>query len=403
MANTVNGFRLTGLGALVVAGMLSVQAHAAEPGKLVIWINGDKGYDGIQKIAEKFTKDTGIPVKVEHPEDAIAKFEQSSAAGKGPDIWIWPHDPAGNWISGGLITPVTPSKKTIDSIDPLAWKAWTIGGKTWGYPLSIEAVALLYNKDMVPTPPKSFDDVLALDKKLAAQGKHAIMWNFTEIYYSWALLGANGGYVFKRNPDGSYNSSDTGVNNKGAVQGAEAIQKLIAAGAMPKTATYGEAEAAMNERRTAMTINGPWAWNNLKKSKINFGVAPIPGFGGKQGAPFVGVLGAMVASASPNKPLATEFLENYLLSMEGLKDMNAAVPLGVPANKAFYNELKNDPLIEGTMAAARAGTPMPSAPEMPRFWTAMKAALENITQGRESVQAGLDRAAKRIKGEQKSE
>ncbi len=240
-------------------------------------------------------------------------------------------------------------KKIVDSIDPLAWKAWTIGGKTWGYPLSIEAVALLYNKDMVPTPPKSFDDVLTLDKKLSAQGKHAIMWNFTEVYYSWALLGANGGYAFKRKPDGSYDSSDVGVNTKGAVQGVEMIQKLISSGAMPRTATYAEAEAAMNEGRTAMMINGPWAWNNLKKSKINFGVAQIPGVGGKPGAPFVGVLGAMVATASPNKEIATEFLENYLLSMEGLKDMNAAVPLGVPANKAFYNELKNDPLIAGTM------------------------------------------------------
>ncbi|KPC50641.1 maltose/maltodextrin ABC transporter substrate-binding protein MalE [Amantichitinum ursilacus] len=390
--------RMTRLGVLLAAGMFSLQAHAAEAGKLLIWINGDKGYDGIAKIAEKFTKETGVEVKVEHPEDAISKFEQSSAAGKGPDIWIWPHDPAGNWIAGGLIAPVQPSKKIVDSIDPLAWKAWTIGGKTWGYPLSIEAVALLYNKDMVPTPPKSFDEVLTLDKKFSAQGKHAIMWNFTEVYYSWALLGANGGYAFKRKPDGSYDSSDVGVNTKGAVQGVEMIQKLIAAGAMPRTATYAEAEAAMNEGRTAMMINGPWAWNNLKKSKINFGVAQIPGVGGKPGAPFVGVLGAMVATASPNKEIATEFLENYLLSMEGLKDMNAAVPLGVPANKAFYNELKNDPLIAGTMAAARAGTPMPSAPEMPRFWTAMKAAIENVTQGRQTAPVALDQAAKRIKG-----
>ncbi|GGP27977.1 maltose/maltodextrin ABC transporter substrate-binding protein MalE [Silvimonas amylolytica] len=391
--------RLARLGMIVAASALALQAHAAEPGKLLIWINGDKGYDGIAKIAQKFTKDTGIQVTVEHPEDAIAKFEQSSAAGKGPDIWMWPHDPAGNWIAGGLISPIQPTKKTIDSIDPLAWKAWTIGGKTWGYPISIEAVALLYNKDMVPTPPKSFDEVLTLDKKLQAQNKHAIMWNFTEIYYSWALLGADGGYAFKRNPDGSYNSKDVGVNNKGAVEGVEMIQKLIAAGAMPKTTSYAEAEAAMNEGRTAMMINGPWAWNNLKKSKINFGVAPIPGINGKPGAPFVGVLGAMIATASPNKEIATEFLENYLLSQEGLKDMNAAVPLGVPANKQFYNELKGDPLIAGTMAAARAGTPMPSAPEMPRFWTAMKAALENVTQGRQTAPVALDQAAKRLKGD----
>ena len=390
--------QLTAIAAALAATFVLPVAHAAEKGSLLIWINGDKGYEGIAKIAEKFTKDTGIAVKVEHPEDAIAKFEQAAAAGKGPDIWMWPHDRAGSWASAGLITPVTPSKKTVDAIDPLAWKAWNIAGKTWGYPLSIEAVALIYNKDIVATPPASWDEVIALDKKLAAQNKRAIMWPMTEIYYSYGLISA-GGYAFKRNADGTYDAKDVGVNTPGAVKGVETLMALIKGGVMPKTATYAEAEAGVNEGRIAMMINGPWSWNNLKKSKINFGVAPYPKIDGKQGGPFVGVLGAMLSTTSPNKELANEFLENYLLSLDGLKAMNAHVPLGVPANKAYYNELKADPLIAGTMAAAQSGTPMPNNPEMTRFWSGMAAALQNITQGRETVKDGLDRAAKRIKGE----
>jgi len=378
--------RLTAIAAALATTFLLPVAHAAEKGSLLIWINGDKGYEGIAKIAEKFTKDTGVAVKVEHPEDAIAKFEQAAAAGKGPDIWMWPHDRAGSWASAGLITPVTPSKKTVDAIDPLAWRAWNFGGKTWGYPLSIEAVALIYNKDIVATPPTSWDEVIALDKKLAAQNKRAIMWPMTEIYYSYGLISA-GGYAFKRNADGTYDAKDVGVNTPGAVKGIETLMGLIKGGVMPKTATYAEAEAGVNE-----------GWNNLKKSKINFGVAPYPKVDGKQGGPFVGVLGAMLSTTSPNKELANEFLENYLLSLDGLKAMNAHVPLGVPANKAYYNELKADPLIAGTMAAAQSGTPMPNNPEMTRFWSGMAAALQNITQGRETVQDGLDRAAKRIKG-----
>ncbi|MBT0570877.1 maltose/maltodextrin ABC transporter substrate-binding protein MalE [Curvibacter sp. CHRR-16] len=383
------------LAAALVAGWGAV-AHAAEKGVLTIWINGDKGYNGIIKMGEKFTKDTGIPVKVEHPEDAIAKFEQAAAAGKGPDIWIWAHDRAGSWASSGLISPVTPSKKTMDAIDPLAWSAWTMGGKVWGYPLSIESVALLYNKALVPTPPSSWEEVIELDKKLNANGKRAIMWPMTEVYYSYGLFSAGGGYAFKRNPDGSYNAKDTGMNNPGSVRGMETLMKLINAGVMPKTANYAEAEAGMNEGRVAMMINGPWSWNNLKKSKIDFGVAPFPKVDGKQGGPFVGVVGAMLSSSTPNKEIANEFLESYLLSMDGLKAMNAHVPLGVPANKAYYTELKSDPRIAGAMATAQSGTPMPNIAEMTRFWTAMSAALQNITQGRESVSNGLNRAAKRI-------
>jgi maltose/maltodextrin transport system substrate-binding protein len=77
-----------------------------------------------------------------------------AAAGKGPDIWIWPHDRIGGWIDAGLLQPVTPSKEARAAILPLAWNAFTVGGKTWGYLISIEAVALVYNKDLVPTPPK---------------------------------------------------------------------------------------------------------------------------------------------------------------------------------------------------------------------------------------------------------
>lgn len=386
--------------ALAAFGTLGVfgASQAAEKGSLLIWINGDKGYEGIAKIGEKFTRDTGIKVTVEHPEDAIAKFEQAAAAGKGPDIWMWPHDRAGSWITAGLIAPVTPSKKTVDAIDPLAWKAWNIGGKTWGYPLSIEAVALIHNKRLVPVPPATWDEVIALDKKLAAQNKRAIMWPMTEIYYSYGLISAAGGYAFKRNADGTYDARDVGINNPGAVRGVETLMGLIQAGVMPRTASYADAEAGVNEGRIAMMINGPWSWNNLKKSKIDFGVAPYPKIDGKQGGPFVGVLGAMLSTASPNKELANEFMENYLLSIEGLKAVNAHVPLGVPANKAFYAELKGDPLIAGTMAAAQGGTPMPNNPEMTRFWSGMAAALQNITQGREGVKDGLDRAARRILG-----
>jgi maltose/maltodextrin transport system substrate-binding protein len=382
---------LTALGA-------SGRVNAADKGSLLIWINGDKGYEGIAKIAEKFTKDTGIAVKIEHPENAIDKFEQATAAGKGPDIWIWPHDRAGSWITAGLIAPVTPSKKTVSEIDPLAWSAWTIGGKTWGYPLSIEAVALLYNKALVPTPPGSWDEVFAIDKKLRAQKKNAIMWSTSEIYYTYGLVSAGGGYAFKRKPDGTYDPKDTGMNNAGAVKGLEVLVRLVKEGGVPRSSSYADAEAAMNDGRVAMTFNGPWSWNNLKKSKIDFGIAPYPKVDGKQGGSFVGVLGAMISTASPNKELANEFLENYLLSKDGLHAMNAHVPLGVPANKAFFDELKSDPLIAGTMAAAKSGTIMPNNSEMSRFWTVMLAALQNITQGRETVKQGLDRAAKRITG-----
>jgi maltose/maltodextrin transport system substrate-binding protein len=385
--------RLAGAAILALAG---TAAHAAEPGKLLIWINGDKGYNGLAKVGEEFTAKTGVQVVVEHPEDAPNKFQQAAAAGKGPDIWIWPHDRIGEWIAGGLLQPVTPSKKVLADLDPLAVKAFAVGGKQWGYPMSIEAVSLVYNKALVPTPPKTFDEVIALDKKLAASGKKAILWDYNNTYFTWPLLAANGGYPFKLKADGNFDPSDSGVNNAGALKGAELLNKLVKDGVMTKGAGYAEMEAGMAQGKVAMMINGPWSWDNLKKANIDFGVAKIPTVNGKKAAPFVGVLGAMISKASPNRDVAVEFIENFMLAPKGLKTINDDVPLGTPASKALFAELKANPNIQATMASAQDGAPMPNNPEMGRFWSSMESALKNMTEGRQAPKEALDAAAKRI-------
>ncbi|NKI97944.1 maltose/maltodextrin ABC transporter substrate-binding protein MalE, partial [Rhizobacter sp. SG703] len=324
------------------------------------------------------------------------KFQQAAAAGKGPDIWIWPHDRIGEWIAGGLLQPVTPGKKVLADLDPLAVKAFAVGGKQWGYPLSIEAVSLVYNKALVPTPPKTFDEVIALDKKLSASGKKAILWDYNNTYFTWPLLAAGGGYPFKLKADGNFDAGDTGVNNAGALKGAELLNKLVKDGVMTKGAGYAEMEAGMAQGKVAMMINGPWSWDNLKKANIDFGVAKIPSVNGKKAAPFVGVLGAMISKASPNRDVAVEFIENFMLAPKGLKTINDDVPLGTPASKALFAELKANPNIQATMASAQDGAPMPNNPEMGRFWSSMESALKNMTEGRQQPKEALDAAAKRI-------
>ena len=167
---------------------------------------------------------------------------------------------------------------------------------------------------------------------------------------------------------------------------------------MPKGSGYAEMEGAFNKGEVAMMISGPWAWDNLKKSNIDFGVAPIPDVAGKPSRPFVGVLGCMISAPSKSKDVAKEFIENHLLKVEGLKMVNADVPLGTPANKAFFKELAENPNIKATMENAKRGEPMPNIPEMGKFWSSMASALENITNGRQSPKEALDAAAARMLG-----
>ncbi len=148
---------------------------------------------------------------------------------------------------------------------------------------------------------------------------------------------------------------------------------------MPKGANYSAMEAGFAKGEIAMMINGPWAWDNAKKAGINFGVATIPAVGKKPGRPFVGVLGCMITQPSPNKDIAKEFLENSVLSLDGLKTINADVPLGTPANKAFFKELSANP-VKGPHQGhhgerASSASPCPtsprwgsSGPRWPRPW-----------------------------------
>ena len=376
---------------------LGLAAVAQTPLRLLVWINGDKGYNGLQKVGDEFARQTGVQVVVQHPEGAPDKFTAAAAAGKGPDIMCWAHDRVGEWAKSGLVVPVRPPRRVRDEIDEGAWKAFTYRGQVWGYPLAIEAIGLIYNKALVPVPPASFEEVIELDKRLKPQGKSAILWAYNNSFFSWPLLAGPGGFIFGRNAAGDLDTKAIGINNEGALKGAQMLDRLVKDGHMPKGARYAEMEGAFAKGDVAMMINGPWAWDNARKVGIDFGVAPIPAIAGKPGRPFVGVLGCMISAPSKLKDVAREFIEHHLLTVQSLKTIGADVPLGTPANKAYYQELSADPRIVATMANAPAGEPIPNIPEMGRFFPAMDAALEAITNGRQSPKDALDGAAARMK------
>ncbi|WP_196259468.1 maltose/maltodextrin ABC transporter substrate-binding protein MalE [Pelagibacterium limicola] len=364
---------------------------ALEDGKLLVWINADKGYNGLQEVGDWFTEELGIEVVVEYPESVTDRFQQAAATGQGPDIFIWAHDRFGEWAAGGLISPVNPSQAARDRVYDFAWDAVTFGGETWGYPIAVEAVGLIYNKDLVPTPPSSFEEIVEMDLGDVTP----ILWDYNNTYFTFPLLMANGGYAFEMR-DGAYDGTDTGVANEGAIKGAAMLRRLIDEGVMPPGVDYGVMEAAVNRGEAAMMINGPWAWGNLEQSGINFGVAPIPSVDGAPSKAFVGVLAATINAASPNKDLAVEFLENYLLTPDGLRMINDDVPLGAVVDVEFAEEVGENENIAATLANAETGVPMPSNPEMGKFWAAMEPALQAITSGAQSVEDALADAQARI-------
>ena len=389
------GARIFALSALT-AMLFSASAIAKiEEGKLVIWINGDKGYNGLAEVGKKFEQDTGIKVTVEHPDKMEEKYPQVAATGDGPDIIFWAHDRFGGYAQSGLLAEISPDKSFQEKLFPFTWDAVRFNGKLIGYPVSVESLSLIYNKDLLPDPPKSWEEMAAVDKQLRAKGKSAIMFNLQEPYFTWPLLAAGGAYAFKKS-DSGYDVKDTGVDNAGAKAGMQFLVDQVKAKTLNADTDYSIAEAAFNKGQTAMTINGPWAWSNIDKSGINYGVTLLPTLNGKPLKTFVGVLSAGINAASPNKELAKEFLENYLLTDAGLDAVNKDKPLGAVTLKSFQQALEKDERIAATMNNARSGDIMPNIPQMAAFWYAMRTATLNALSGRQSVDAALKDAQARL-------
>lgn len=365
---------------------------ALEEGKILIWTGANRDQAQLEKVAQKFSSDLGIPVQVEVVDpDLPDKFQKAAATGDGPDIVLWAHDRFGEWAAGGLISPVTPSTALQAEQISTAWDAVAFGGKLWGYPVAVEAVGLVYNTKLIQSPPKSFEELKNL--KLAP-GVKPILWDYNNTYFTMPMLMANGGFAFRK-VNGVYDGAQTGVNNAGSLAGARVLKQLFDDGVLPQGVDYGVMDSAMAKGEVAMVINGPWSWGNYEKAGISIAVAPIPTVSGKPSPPFLGVQALAINAASPNKDLAVELLENYILSDDGLSTWNLNGGLGALTDKSSGAQ-QSDPKITATLKNAAIGIPMPSNPEMGKFWSAMGPALGNITSGAASVDAALNDAAARI-------
>jgi maltose/maltodextrin transport system substrate-binding protein len=294
-----------------------------------------------------------------------------------------------------LIAPVQISEEFKNKFFPKAWQAVLHSEWIWGYPIALETVTLIYNKKLLDGPPPTqLSELVSLNEKIKQQhpGVTAILWDYKSSYYSWGILASAGGYVFGKNGT-DYDLKNVGVADVGAVKGLSKIIDLINAGVLPKSVSSGADEDLMGQGKLAMMISGPWAWSNLMKCGIDFGVAPIPGVDENVGRPFVGVTVAYLNRSSPNQDLIKEFLERYALTEEGLTAMYHAKPTGVPALISIYEKLaKDNPLLRQLKAAVQYGQVMPNIPQMGRFFSSVSGALQIATEDRASATAALQEA-----------
>ena len=370
---------------LLALALLPMNLSAWTNGELLIWMDNDRA-KGLAPLAQKFENDFGLKITIDTPEKITETFPMAAQAGKGPDVVVWAHDKVGEWADAGLIRPVEVSSEFSRKFFPNAWQAVLHRGSIWGYPIGLETVTLIYNRNLISSPPTDLARLVSISQemKIRNPGVIPILWDYKRAFYSWGILASAGAYVFSK-AGTSYDLGNIGIANPRAIEGLTEIIALVKAGVLPKSVSYGVAEELMAQGRLAMTISGPWAWPNLVKSGIDFALAPIPGVKGNVGRPFVGVSVAYLNRSSPNQDLAEEFLENYFLTEQGLTAADNAKPIGVPALISLYERMaKDSALLRELKAGVDQGEIMPNIPQMGRFFSAFGTALETSTEGHAS-------------------
>ena len=377
----------------------ALRAFSWTDGELLIWISDNRGFRALEALGKKFEEEMGVPVKVETQEQITEKFQAAAQGGKGPDIFFWAHDRIGEWADAGLLKPLEIKEEFKSAFIPMSWEAVAHNKQTWGYPLALECVSLICNKKLVSgKPPAQLSEFPAFAKELKAKDPKliAIMWDYNTPYFTFPFLASAGAYSFKRTESG-YDLKDIGMDNAGAIEGLTAIVNLIKEGVLPKGSTQSVMDEKMGKGELATMVNGPWAWANLQKAGVDFELAPVPGVAGNPGRPFVGVFTALINRSSPNADFATQFLEKYVCTVDGLKAIDADAPLGVPAIKSLADEMSaKSPLIKGTYENALNGVVMPNIPQMGKFWSSMKAAFEISTSGEATPEVALKDARKNM-------
>ncbi|HKI04562.1 MAG TPA: extracellular solute-binding protein [Thermoanaerobaculia bacterium] len=387
-------------GILCALSLLALPALAAAQKEIVIW----HGYRGGEKAAfeavvENFNKANAGKIKATTlavPYDAFAdKITAAVPRGKGADVFIFAQDRLGGWIAAGntvepldfYLDPAIKGRYLKATLD-----AMTYQGNIYGLPLNFKTITMIYNKKLVPNPPKTTADLAAQAKKLtnAASGKFGLVYWYSDFYYHAALMNGFGGGVFAgRKPT---------LSSPQNVQSLNFLLKWVNQGFMPGEPSTALITSLFNSGKAAIVFSGPWFLGEASKD-IDIGLAPMPNIteaGGKPMRPWITVEGVYVAAPSKNKAEAYEFLK-YVTDVPAAKVL-ALQGRQTPANKGVYADpqVAADPILKAFRQQVDVAVPMPNLPEMSMVWSPATTAMNTIVKKTATPKEALDRAQKEV-------
>jgi multiple sugar transport system substrate-binding protein len=279
----------------------------------------------------------------------------------------------------GWLQPLA-AKQAIDTSKmlPATVKAATYRDVLYAAPVSTDGGILFYRKDLVPTPPKTWAEMMSMcsiakAKKIGCYAGQYFKYEGLTVNTAEAINSAGGTIV---GADGKPT-----VTTPEATKGLQNLATAYKNGDIPKEAiTFKEEEGrlAFENGNLLFLRNWPYVYNLAKtdgssKVKTTFGMAALPGATGP-GASSLGGHSAAISVYSKNKATAADFLK-FLVTPE---QQTAFVTQGslAPVLTALYDDpalVAKFPYLTPLKTSLQNAVPRPVSP----FYPAVSKAVQD--------------------------
>ncbi len=304
------------------------------------------------------------------------------AAGAGPDLIRAPGDFVGPLNEADSIAPANQyfDQKLLFQFYSGALDAARVGNVLWGVPDNYgNHLMLLYNKDLVPQAPVTFDEMKALARTLRKGDSYGLAFNLNEPYWGAGFFGSFGGWPLDINDNPQF-------DNQAFIDYLHFVKSLKDEDIVPQECDYPCADSGFREGRFAMIINGDWSladYSNVFGDRL--GVAPVPAINGHVFTEMTSSKFYMVSKAAlddPDHKASVEVFVEYMTSAD-VQRRWLHEQKRLPSNRAVAEDtvITTDPVLAGSMAALANGRGMPAAPEMRCAWDAWRTNLEGVMAG----------------------
>jgi arabinogalactan oligomer/maltooligosaccharide transport system substrate-binding protein len=385
--------------------------------QLVLWTRStpdapnNTEWQNLTNVAAAYEEAVGTPVELVSVPDADFRTRMSVAApaGEGPDVFgPVAHDWLGEFAIQGIAMEIPES--ALDNPDDFVQTGLDLSmvdGVLYALPVFIESVALLYNKDMVPEPPQTWEELVQIATDLTEGDVYGFGFPLLEQYHEGAFFMGFGSYIFEHDATG-FDTENIGLNNPSGVEAAKFLRDMyhdqnppMPEVAIDRANMHTVQEGMMEAGQLAMTINGPWREAPLTEAGINYGVAILPTLpNGEAMRPFVGVQAFLANAFSEQQEAALDFLR-FATSTESVVELYKGF-IKVPVRQSALQDpsLQENAHLAIWAEQASMGEAMPNIPAMGQVWTPWGAAMDAIIPPNapdDEVQQYLDDAVAQIR------